>query len=357
MSGDQGSSSAPVLHQRLYDAAVADSLHDLSLDFNKAYRGRCHTSVPVCMDDNDADAAPCDTTVVSAAHSQLDSMMAGFQAYLQYQQLVSQPKHAEVAGSAAGSSRQQPQVEQAQEQHLHSGSSSGGPDSSSASGSIDLLHCAVLIAKHAYPAADLEQVRKAVAELGRQAAALAATAEGGSAAAAAGSGAGGSRVRALAAAVSYVLYHLEGFGGAVDDFYHFDNQCINRLLETKQGEQGRLVVLLSGAAQPVPNAFAYGHICMAVTTSAQLLELSTAAVLLRLHAVAVSAARCNGICDQEAVLSNTCSARASMHDARHDSYGVQMANRGLQTPLLLLVVLLLPALWPCLMPCQAAQHS
>jgi regulator of sirC expression with transglutaminase-like and TPR domain len=97
--------------------------------------------------------------------------------------------------------------------------------------SIDLLHCAVLIARHAYPAADLDQIRAAVADLGARAAALAAATSSNS------SSSSSSRARALAAAVSHVLYEVEGFQGAVDDYYSPDSQCINKLLETKQGEQ------------------------------------------------------------------------------------------------------------------------
>jgi regulator of sirC expression with transglutaminase-like and TPR domain len=35
-----------------------------------------------------------------------------------------------------------------------------------------------------------------------------------------------------------VCQQVHGFKGNSDDYYHPDNSCINRVLETKQGEHG-----------------------------------------------------------------------------------------------------------------------
>jgi hypothetical protein len=242
----------------LYEQALADGLHDLSLDFDKTYlKCRCTNSVPVCMEDEEEPAAAdlqdsssdaaAEAQLAAAAASQaqhLDCMMAGFQAFLQYQQIVGISTAADSSRGTLAQHVENQQQEQVQQQHpqlqqdvlqqtgLAGTSASIALDSSSSSGSsadpaspIDLLHCAVLIARHAYPTADLEQIRAAVADLGVRAAAVAAVSSSSS----------GSRVRALAAAVSHVLYDEEGYQGSVDDYYSPDSQCINRLLETKQG--------------------------------------------------------------------------------------------------------------------------
>jgi hypothetical protein len=197
------------------------------------------------LQDSSSDAAA-EAQLAAAAASQaqhLDCMMAGFQAFLQYQQIVGISTTAdsnELTLPQQVEPQQQAQVQQ-QQPHLQqdvlqqsglAGTSASIAFESSSSSSdpaspIDLLHCAVLIARHAYPTADLEQIRAAVADLGARAAA----------AAAASNSSSGSRVRALAAAVSHVLYDEEGYQGSVDDYYSPDSQCINRPLETKQGAQ------------------------------------------------------------------------------------------------------------------------
>jgi hypothetical protein len=213
----------------------------------------------VDLQDDSRSAAAAEAQLAAAAASQaqhLDCMMAGFQAFLQYQQIVGISATADGGGLLPAQQVKQQQQEQQQQQQqqqsqknvlqqtgLAGASASIAVDSTSSSsvinsgddGSstnpaspIDLLHCAVLIARHAYPTADLVQIRAAVADLGARAAAVAA-------AASSGSSSSGSRVRTLAAAVSHVLYDVEGYQGAVDDYYSPDSQCINRLLETKQG--------------------------------------------------------------------------------------------------------------------------
>jgi hypothetical protein len=206
--------------------------------------------VTATWDDSSSDEAAEAQLAAAASQAQhLDCMMAGFQAFLQYQQLVGSGSSMASNGLLPAQHAQQQQQDQAQQQQqqqelLHStvladadasialdssSSSSGSISSDDPASAIDLLHCAVLIARHAYPTADLAQIRAAVADLGARAAALAA--------ADSSSSSSSSRVRALAAAVSHVLYEQEGFQGAVDDYYSPDSQCINRLLETKQGEQ------------------------------------------------------------------------------------------------------------------------
>jgi Transglutaminase-like superfamily len=196
--------------RRAFADALADGLHDLSLDFDAAYlQHRSHASVPVLLggeaggDSAVADAAlPGDAACGGAA--------AALEAFLHFSRIVQPGGVLEETGRD------------------NTGRGGLGSSAPAAPEGGDLLSCAVLLARHAHGAADAGAVRDAVDALGAEAAAAAAAAAPGAY--------GPSGARALADAVSGVLYRTHGFAGAEGHIYHPDSHCINRALDTRSGE-------------------------------------------------------------------------------------------------------------------------
>ncbi|KAF6256703.1 Transglutaminase-like superfamily-domain-containing protein [Scenedesmus sp. NREL 46B-D3] len=86
---------------------------------------------------------------------------------------------------------------------------------------VPVLDAALLIAKHLHPELDIQVVKQQLDD-------LAAEVE-------AGLPPGVRYPLRVIKEINKVLYEVHGFSGNIEDYYHPDNSCINRVLETKRG--------------------------------------------------------------------------------------------------------------------------